>query len=458
MQGFPRFYAPRTVAVGLTQSQMIPGIYRDSRAGRPGISGARVKLTEMQVRRAKAEDGKNLKLSDGAGLVLVVTPAGGKFWRYRYEIEGRERLLSLGAYPAMGLADARAARDAARADLRAGRDPAQVKKLAKLQVRSDAAATFEAVAREWHGLQLLTWSPTHAADVIGSLERDVFPAIGMTGIRDLTPPIILAVLRLVEQRGSIETAKRLRQRISAVFVFGIAAGYCDSDPAAMLQKALTPLIRGKQPAITDLSRAREMLRAVEASRIHPGTKLAMRLLALVVLRPGALITTPWAEVAHLLDSKDPLWIVPAARMKLRVRHKDDEARDHLIPLSHQAVDVLRAARVLSARSLYVFPGNWSSQKSMSENALGYALNRVGYHREHVPHGWRATFSTVMNEEFIQDRDIIDFMLGHVPSGTVEGAYNRALYLPRRRELAQIWADKLLHDFPPAAALLEGPRR
>lgn len=417
-----------------------------------------MKLTELQVRKARAENGKPLKLADGHGLILFVSPAGTRSWRYRYEVDGREKLLTLGTYPAMGLAEARAARNQARETLKSGRDPAVVQAVTRLVARQATEQTFEAVARDWHARNAPAWVERHAADVLHSLERDVFPVIGSVPIRDLGPPEILAVLRAIEARGSPETARRIRQRISGVFVAAIGAGLAEQDPAAVVAGAMGPVRQRRQPAVTDLDAARTMLRRVEAAPGHPATRLAMRLLALVALRPGALITTPWAEVAGLLEAVDPVWTVPAARMKLRLAHKDDEARDHLMPLAAQAIDVLRAAKVLSGRSLYVFPNARHSHRPMSENALGYALHRAGYHGQHVPHGWRSTFSTAMNERYPADRQVIDLMLAHMPSGGVEAAYNRALHLQRRRELAQLWADMLLEGFPPAADLLQGPRR
>jgi integrase len=412
-------------------------------------------LTDVQIRKAKPRD-RDYRMPDGGGLHLFVRTTGAKLWRMRYEVDGgKEKTLSFGAYPEISLADARERRDDARALLREGRDPAAEKKRA----RSGPAEgeTFAAVAREWFNLQRSTWTERHAQDVLTTFERDVFPALGSRPLRSIEAPEVLALLRAIEARPAIETARRTRQRISAVFVFAIASGRASADPAAAVQKALAPLVKGRQPAIKDLARAREMLAKVEAEAAHPVTKLAHRLLALTAMRPGPLATTPWAELRGL-DRDAPLWIVPAARMKLRLHHKGDEARDHLMPLAHQAVDVIEAVATLTARSPFVFPNARHAHKPMSENAIGYLLNRAGYHARHVPHGWRTTFSTVMNERHRADRAIIDMMLAHVSKDRVEGAYNRADYLDRRRELAQEWADLLLEGMPPAVALLGGPRR
>lgn len=418
------------------------------------------KLTDTQVRNAKPAD-KPYKLTDGGGLHLYVT-AGIKSWRYRYEVRGqggkdKEKLLTLGTYPALSLADARKARDEARDTVKAGRDPGVTKKLRKLASAESAANTFEVIGREWYELQKPQWAERHAHDVLVSLERDVFPVLGSVPIAEITAPEILAMLRPIEKRDAKETARRIRQRISAIFVFAIASGRATNDPAAIVKGAMAPMKKGRQPAITDLEAARAMLAKAEAEPAHPVTKLALRLLALTVVRPGTLAGTPWAEWTGL-DADKPLWHIPAERMKLRLQHKDDEARDFLAPLSWQAVDAIGALRTLTGRGPLAFPNSRHAHKPMSENAIGYLLNRAGYHHKHVPHGWRATFSSVMNERYRADKPVIDLMLAHVPKDKVEGAYNRALHLERRRELAQIWADLILEGAPPAIDLVAGPRR
>ena len=413
-------------------------------------------LTDTQVRTAKKKD-KAYKLSDAEGLHLYVSTAGGKLWRMRYEFDGKEKLLSFGKYPDLSLADARRERDAAKAHLRAGRDPGLERKKEKAADAAAAAGTtFEVAAREWHSQQIPTWSPKHADDVIESLEKEVFPALGALPINDITPPMVLNVLKPIQARGAIETGHRVRQRISAVFVYGIGSSYCVNDPAAIVQKALAPVVKGKQPAVLTLKEAREILRRVDDTPAHPVTRLAMRFLAITVVRPGTLAATPWAEVKSLIGQPDPIWFIPAARMKLRVRQKLDEARDHLVPLPSQAIETLEALLTLTGRGPLCFPNNRKAHKPMSENALGYLLNRAGYHYRHVPHGWRTTFSTVMNELHRQDAAVIDFMLAHVRKDKVEAAYNRAEYLQRRKELAQEWADMLLEGMPLAADLLTLP--
>ena len=400
-------------------------------------------LTDAKLRQIKKPE-KPMKLADAGGLHLFLTPAGGKHWRWRYKIDGREKLLSLGSYPDITLAQARTARDDARVTLKSGQDPAVAKKLAKLAA---PGRTFEAMARAWHKQMLPTWTERHGYDVLNSLETLVFPTLGAMDIASITPPMVLKVLRAIEQRPAIETARRVRQRMSATFVYAIASGMAEQDPAAIVTGALAPLAKGRQPAITDLVEARAMLVKAEAEKAHPTTKLALRLLALTAVRPGELRGAQWEEFVF---GDDPIWLIPAERMKMK--------RPHAVPLSRQAIEALQAVKVLTGRSTLVFPCTRHAHRPMSENAIGYLLNRAGYHHRHVPHGWRATFSTVMNERYRQDRHIVDLMLAHVPKDRTESAYNRALHLDRRRELAQAWADLLLEDARPAADLLHGPRR
>jgi integrase len=413
-------------------------------------------LTDLQVRKAKAEE-KPYRIADEKGLFLFVTPAGAKLWRYRFRFNGKEQTLSLGAYPDVTLNDARKAREDARLVLKSGRDPGMVKKIDKLVGQQRTAETFEAIAREWHELQQPQWAEVHASDVLTSLERDVFPSVGHLPIREIDEALVLATLRIVERRGAKETARRLRQRMSAVFVYAIASRRASSDPAAIVKGAMAPLQKGRQPAVTSLDAAREMLRRIEVTPAHPVTKLALRLLALTASRPGPLACTPWSEFSEM-DPDDPVWTIPAARMKLKKQFKGDDARDHLIPLSKQAMEVIAVLRDLTGKGPFVFPNQRHAHRPMSENAMGYLLNRSGYHQRHVPHGFRSTFSTVMNERFPADRAVIDFMLAHAPKDKIEAAYNRSLYLNRRKELAQEWADLILQNAPSAAEMLKGPRK
>ena len=418
-------------------------------------------LNDAKLRSAKPRD-KAYKLTDGHRLYLLVNPSGGKLWRWNYAYNGKQKSMNFGIYPMVSLVQARAKRDEAFAILSEGKDPAIVKKMVIEANRNAAACTFERVAREWHAMFKSQWAAAHAGDILRSLERDVLPAIGDFPIADITPPMILKLLRKIEARGAIETAKRVRQRISAVFIHAIGEGVATSDPAERLGAVLKPLRKGRQPAITDLAKLREMIGDAEQDHARPVTRLALRFLALTAVRPGELRGARWDEFEDL-DGKQPLWRISAERMKGDYDRKHEEGGDHLVPLSRQSVAVLRAVWPLTGACPLVFPNNRYPHRPMNENAIGYLLNRAGYHGHHVPHGFRAAFSTIMNEWAERkgkkhDRQIIDLMLAHVPKEKVEGAYNRAAYMPRRRELAQIWADMLITSLPSPEVLVEWPSK
>lgn len=416
-------------------------------------------LTDAKVRTAKPRP-KAYKIADANRLFLMVTPSGGKLWRWNYGYDGKNKTMAFGTYPLVSLADAREKRDEAYAVLCEGHDPNVAKRL-KIEANLEAGRqTFERVAREWYGNAKAQWATIHASDVIRSLERDVFPTIGCLPIAQLTPPLILGVLREIETRGAIETAKRVRQRISAVFVYAIAQGIATSDPAEKLGAVLKPLRKGRQPAITDIVPLRKMILAAEEDNARPITRLGLRMLALTAVRPSELRGAEWAEFEDL-DGKLPLWRIPSVRMKGDLDRKEEINGDHLVPLTPQALAVLRAIWPLTGGGPLVFPSNRHAHRPMSENAIGYLLNRAGYHGHHVPHGFRAAFSTIMNEWAERngdphDRKVIDLMLAHVPKDKVEGAYNRAAYMPRRRELAKVWADMLTKGLPNPVALVGRP--
>ncbi|MEJ5978814.1 integrase arm-type DNA-binding domain-containing protein [Novosphingobium sp. PS1R-30] len=418
-------------------------------------------LSDAKVRNAKPKS-KPYKLTDSEQLYVLVTTAGGKKWRWNYTYEKKQKTLCLGAYPALSIVEARTKRDKARAVLDEGRDPGVVKKLRIEENLEAARSTFEKVARLWHAHSKSQWSSRHADDVLRSLERDVFPMIGKLPICDITPPLVLEPLQVVEARGAKETAHRLRQRISASFEYAIAQGWAEKDPSEKLGSVLKSVKRGRQPAITDLARLQKMIRDAEADYARPITRYALRFIALTAVRPNELHGGAWAEQQEL-DSAEPLWCIPAWRMKGDQDRKEDPNGDHLVPLARQSVDVLRAIWPLTGGGPYIFPNARNAHKPMSENAIGYLLHRAGYHGRHVPHGFRASFSTIMNEWVERhgkkhDREVLDLMLAHVPEKKVEGVYNRAAYLPRRRELAQIWADMLCEGLPEPELLMNLPAR
>lgn len=418
-------------------------------------------LSDAKVRAAKPRE-KPYKLTDTNRLYLLVMPGGGKLWRWNYYFDGKQKSLALGVYPMVSLEDARIKRDEAYAAHSEGLDPAIAKRL-RIHANQEAARqTFEKLARAWHANAAPQWAARHADDVIRSLERDVFPSIGDLPAAGITPPLVLGTLREIESRGSIETARRIRQRISAAYVYGIAAGIVASDPAEKLAAVLKPLRKGRQPAITELEPLQEMIRTAETDYARPISRLALRLLALTAVRPNEIRGAMWAEFQNL-DGSEPLWRIPAARMKGDLDRKEELGGDHMVPLAPQAIAVLRALWPLTGKMDLLFPSTRHGHRPMSENTLGYLLNRAGYHGHHVPHGFRAAFSTIMNEWVERngkdhDRQVIDLMLAHLPKGKVESAYNRAAYMPRRRELALVWAEMLSEGLPEPGVLVDLPVR
>jgi integrase len=453
-------------------------------------------LTDAKIKAAKKK-AADYKLSDSGQLYLHVSKAGGKSWRmnYTFGLNARgkpaQKTLTFGPYPALTLVDARERRDEAKAMLRDGRDPAVERRLAVKAQTLAHLNSFESVMETWFELNSGwsveklrawmkdrggtfapahaehwtidpngRWSPQHASDVITSLWRDVCPAIGDLPISIIRAPKVLEVLQAVERRGAIETAHRLRQRISGVFTYGIAAGVCEENPAAGIGKALKDIPKAKpQPSIIDgcetqeqrITRFRQMLIDCLAERCRAVNKFALMLLALTHVRPGELAGARWAEFS--LDIDQPVWRIPAARMKGDKERKSESGGDHVVTLSRQAVQVLCVLRKLTGRYALCFPSERHVHRPISENTLRELLIRAGYYQRHVPHGFRAAFSTIMNERPAAerkegDRDVIDLMLAHLPeqkSGS-ESAYNRSAHMPRRHELAQIWADLILGGF------------
>lgn len=432
-------------------------------------------LTDAAVRKAKAAD-RDYKLSDSGGLHLFVTKSGHRSWRLKYRFGGKERRLVFGTYPEISLVAARQMRDDAKRLLREGRDPAYERKKAKLANIARHENTFERFAREWHGLQKGRWTKVHADDVLTSLERDVFPVIGSLAVTDIDEALVLAVLTPVQERGAIETSHRLRQRMSAVFKFAKpTAGNGNPTDVAESLKSVPP--RRRWPALTNLDQIRDLIAAVDTAGANPVTRLASRFMALTAQRPGMIRSAPWSEFEGIdWDSPDgpameALWRIPPGRMKQVLELRQDQAFEHRVPLSTQAVEVLHAVRRLTGRGSLVFPNNRSASVPLSENAVGFLYNRLGYKGRHVPHGWRSSFSTLMNEHFaklyvgqdprlIIERLIVDLMLAHTPAGMSETElrYNRAAYMERRREIGQMWADWIMQGQKTPHEMLDGPRR
>lgn len=417
-------------------------------------------LTAAVVRGA-APQARPYKLADEKGLFLYVAPSGLRSFRMKFRIGGAEQLLTFGSFPEISLADARDRRDDARQLIRQGINPCEARRRARQEAELEAArgTSFEEVGRAWHGLQAPAWSPEHGRDVLASLERDVFPAIGAKPIGAIETPEIRELLRTIERRGAGETARRTWQRISCIFAHAISEGMAKADPSAPIGKALR---RGsgtkrRQPAETRLERARAVLEGISGAGGRRPVALASRLLALTVVRPGVVRGAAWSEFEGIDwatgAAADPIWRVPAARMKLVRARKGDVAFEHIVALSRQAVELLleirRAHNLMCAGHInlcaLLFPNQRDPRRPIGKNAIAALYADAGFAGRHVPHGWRAAFSTIMNERHRADRAVIDLALAHTPKDKVEAAYNRAEHLERRRELLQEWADLLDGD-------------
>ena len=415
-------------------------------------------LTDVACRRAEIRD-KAYKLADARGLHLYVTPTGYKSWRWKYRYGGKEKRLVFGPYPEISLSEARTLRDEAARTLRLGQDPATVKRQAKAVQALVAGNSFETIARIWLDQQRPSWTARYASIVERSLEQDVFPRIGALAITEVTTPLVLEVLRPIEQRGAVETAHRVRQRISEVYAMAIAMGIASADPAQIAARALAKPKRGRFPAVRTIDQARKVLRDVEARPGHPTTKLASRFLALTAVR-SAVVRLAEPNEFEDLDGKAPIWRIPAEKMKLALEKKGDPAFEFIVPLSRQAVETIKVAIAFS-RGPLIFRSVRHPRRPISDSTISKAYRDADYTGIHVPHGWRSTFSTIMNErakaaQRDHDHAVIDLMLAHQPKG-VEGIYNRAAYMPRRREIAQEWADALTVGLRDPEDLLEGPR-
>jgi integrase len=379
-------------------------------------------LTEARIRAAKPRQ-KPYKLKDERGLYLLVTPPGGRLWRLRYRHAGRESMVGLGAYPDVALKTARERRDAARKLVADGVNPAA----AKRAERAQHANTFQTVALEWLSKQHYASITLEKAEWVF---RDLlFPFIGSRPVAQLTAPEVLEVLRRIEKRGKHETAHRAKQRISQVLRYAIATGRAERDPTADLRGALTPLNVTNHAGLTDPARVGELLRAIDGYVGQPTTHCALKLAPYVFVRPGELRAAEWCEFT--LDGKEPEWRIPRERMKM--------GEQHVVPLSTQAVAILRELEPHTGRRRYVFPSLRSSSRPLSDNALNAALRRLGYStKEMTAHGFRSMASTLLNEQGWHP-DLIELQLAHAERNKVRAAYNKAQRLPERRKMMQTWA-------------------
>lgn len=401
-------------------------------------------LTNAAVKAAQAS-ARPYKMHDSGGLYLYVRPSGSKTWRMKYRFGRKEKLLTFGSWPELGLGEARARRDSAREILRNNVDPSLSRGSA--HPNQPGRTSFEQLARQWHELRQSRWSPEHSTDVLASLDRDVFPAIGARDPASIEASDVLDLLLAVEARGRIETARRLRERISGIFRLGKRIKLCAGDPAAEVGEDLSPRpVQRPQAAIVDLEPLRKLQGDVAGLAAPAVAKLASRFLALTAPRLSSLRFARRSEIEGVdwnrpdSTSQEPLWRIPPAHMKLTKVKKADPAAEHVIPLSRQAVTVLRELHAITGSSELLFPGRRRG-RPIGEGAIGGLYDAAGYAGRHVPHGWRASFSTILNDRFPDDQALIDQALAHAGhKGKVEAAYNRAQHLERLRDLFQRWAD------------------
>ncbi len=383
----------------------------------------------MQVVKVKPQS-KQLTIFDGGGLFLLVTPSGGKLWRFKYRFEGKEKLISLGAYPEISLAEARQRREEARKQLAHGIDPGALRKAQK-QAETEETETFEVIGCEWHTKFTATWAPGHAVKIMSSLKRDVFPWIGGRPIKELKAPELLSVLRRIESRGTLETAHRVRGLFGQILRYAVATGRAERDAAADLRGALPQPNEKHHAAIIEPKEIGPLLRAIEGYQGHFVVKCALRLAPMLFVRPGELRQAEWAEI----DLDEAVWNIPAIKMKMK--------EPHLVPLSSQAAEILRELQPLTGAGRYVFPSARSFTRPMSNNAVLAALRRMNYDKDTMSgHGFRAMARTILDEVLQVRPDFIEHQLAHAVRDPNGRAYNRTAHLVERRKMMQLWADYL----------------
>lgn len=386
-------------------------------------------LSDAKLRTLKPA-AKAYKLADAGGLYVLVSPAGARLWRFAYRFHDRQKALTLGSYPLVSLADARVARDEAKRLLLAGLDPAVARKAEERRQRLAAGQTFGIVADEWFEKRRKRWVESYASRLRSRLDADLMPYLGARPIADIQPIEVLDVIRRIERRDAIEMAKRVMQMAGAIFRYGVATARCPRDPTADLKGALQ---EPGPPKHRSALMARELpafLARLETYDGDPLTRLALRLTLYTFVRTSEVRFAEWSEFEDL-DGPEPLWRIPAERMKMR--------RAHLAPLAPQVVEVLREVRRRSGRSAFLFPAP-TQAGVISGNTMIFALYRMGYHGRATVHGFRTTASTILNEHQF-NRDWIEMQLAHVEGG-VRAIYNAAEWLPGRRQMMVWWADYL----------------
>lgn len=403
----------------------------------PSKNGHFVKLNDTKIRNLTSIG----KHADGAGLYLEIAPSGSRYWRLKYRFAGKEKRLAFGVYPAVSLKEARARREKAREALARGEDPGELRRAAKVQAVFQAENTLEAVTRDWLDHQSSRWAPVTLGRIRASLEADIFPTLGHRPMAGVTAKEIMIAVQRIEARGASEMAARVLQRIKSAFRFAKIHHRIEHNPMIDLipGEVLKPRRVQHRPALAE----RELpafLTKLSGYEGDPHTLYALQLLMLTAVRPGEVRGARWEE----FDLDAAQWRIPAERMKMR--------SEHLVPLSTQAIQVLRAMEPLSGSNDLVFPSPFYPSKPLSENTLNSAMARMGYKGEATAHGMRSVFSTAANEAG-WNPDVIERQLAHIERNQVRAAYNRSTYLHERAKLMQWWADYLDHRkagkaFPP----------
>lgn len=387
-------------------------------------------LTDIKCKSATARD-KPYKLSDGKGMYLEVRPNGSKYWRFKYRYIGKEKLLALGVYPETSLAEAREKLLRARKLLENGVDPSQDRRKKKALAKESAENTFEVIAREWYDNRKSRWRKRYAEEIITRLEKDIFPEIGSYPIVEIEPPLLLHVIRKIENRGAHELAKRQLQKCGEIFRYAIATGKAQRDPSQDIKEALMP-VRKEHFAALDVNELPEFIAALERNdaRLYQSTRNAIKLVMLTFVRTSELINARWEEIDF--DKKE--WVIPAERMKM--------GREHIVPLSRQAIEVLESQKILAGQWPLVFPSSVKPRNSISNNTILGALKRLGYQGRMTGHGFRALAMSAIKQELGYRHEVVDRQLAHVPRNKIDKAYDRALFLKERKIMMQEWADYL----------------
>jgi integrase len=385
-------------------------------------------LTDTTIRNAKPA-AKPVRLFDRDGLYLEVSPSGGKWWRFKYRYARKEKRLSLGVYPDVDLKKARRRTRDARELLTDGVDPGENRKATKAAREDRAANSFEIIAREWIAKQMPTWAKNHGGRILARFERDIFPWIGGRAIAEVTAPDLLATVRRIEGRGALETAHRALGNCGQVIRYAIATGRAQRDPSGDLRGALPPVKEEHFAAITEPRRVAELLRAIDAYEGTLTVRCALRLAPLVFVRPGELRTAQWGDID--LDASEWRYTVTKTNTP------------HIVPLSKQAVTILKELQPLTGRGRYVFSSARSSQRPMSDNAILAAMRRMGIAKDEMSgHGFRAMARTILDEVLHFRPDFIEHQLAHAVRDPNGRAYNRTAHLPERQKMMQAWADYL----------------